>query len=63
MGVNTEDYYWALRRLAIRKHVRMTTGNSTVPNGGSCALCKREWDDDAPEQHAPDCLAAPDQMD
>ena len=62
MGTNTEDYYWALRDLAIIHHVRLGENGSTVPNGKSCAVCKMEWNEGDKERHTDMCLAAPDQM-
>lgn len=48
----------ALRRLAIRQHVRMASGGGTVPNGGSCALCDINWPNGQPEGHRASCLLA-----
>lgn len=47
-----------LRRLAIKQHVRLTDDGGHVNNGKSCAVCKGEWADDAPEFHALTCTAA-----
>jgi hypothetical protein len=47
----------AIRELAIKQHVRAAAGGGFVNNGRSCALCKGEWADDAPERHGPACPA------
>lgn len=50
----------ALRKLAIKRHIRLTEGPRTIFNGGSCALCKAEWYEpfDSNEWHSDTCLAA-----
>ncbi len=48
----------ALRRFALRRHVRMASGGGEVPSGGSCALCNTEWRRDQPEAHRANCLLA-----
>lgn len=48
----------ALRGFAIAKHVRMAVGGGTVPNGGSCKVCKTEWREGQPESHLASCLLA-----
>lgn len=52
----------ALRNLAIKQHVRMAYGGTFVNNGRSCAVCKSQWLDDAPELHSVTCplAASPD---
>jgi hypothetical protein len=44
-----------LRALAIKQHVRPAYEGRFVNNGRSCAICKGEWADDAPEFHAETC--------
>jgi hypothetical protein len=47
----------ALRSFAIRRHERLASGAfGFAPNGGSCALCKTEWDEGEDERHVPGCL-------
>jgi hypothetical protein len=44
-----------LRTLAIKQHVRQKSGGGHTKNGKSCAICKGQWADDAPEFHAATC--------
>lgn len=53
-----EKFRAALRLFAIKKHVRMVSGGGTIPNGGSCELCKTEWPEGQPEGHRASCLLA-----
>ena len=48
----------ALRGFAVRSHVRMASGGGTIPNGGSCEICKTEWREGWPESHRASCLLA-----
>lgn len=48
----------ALRKYAIKRHVRLGEGLREIPNGGSCAICKTEWRVDWPENHLASCLLA-----
>ena len=47
----------AVRRLAIVECHRMAYEGRTVHTGYTCKLCRRDWDRDQPERHAPDCVA------
>ncbi|MFA5897745.1 MAG: hypothetical protein WC829_01400 [Hyphomicrobium sp.] len=44
-----------LRRLALVRHERPGYNGTFVPNGGSCKICKVEWDRNEPELHAENC--------
>lgn len=46
----------ALRKQAVKQHVRLAEGGGTVPNGRSCSLCSAQWDEDQPERHEAACL-------
>lgn len=48
----------ALRRHALRRHVRMASGGGEIPNGGSCELCGSGWREGQPEAHRASCLLA-----
>jgi hypothetical protein len=48
----------ALRKYAIKRHVRLSEGLRDIPNGGSCALCGNEWSNGWPEGHDAYCLLA-----
>jgi len=48
----------ALRRFALKRHVRLASGGTEIPNGGSCELCKTEWREEHPESHRASCLLA-----
>lgn len=47
----------ALRKIAIRKHVRMGYDGTEIPNGFSCDVCHSEWDEGDPERHTTTCCA------
>ena len=48
----------ALRRIALRRHVRMGYGGTEIPNGGGCVLCGDEWEANEPESHELTCPLA-----
>lgn len=48
----------AVRKLALRRHIRLGYEGAEIHNGGSCALCKSEWGPEDFETHVPGCFAA-----
>jgi hypothetical protein len=48
----------ALRKYAIKRHVRLGEGLREIPNGGSCEICETNWLPGQPESHRASCLLA-----